>query len=258
MSGSENRKRSLSRASAQSENLSLGSTVDLFADRLQRKLKKQEQVQDCSRKEAEQRHARILQAMTTIRKAIQDTCKIRLGDRFYFQVNVSDFEGWPKVELNLVDSVVPSRKDYGLLIAAHDRNDSGTVYFATLNNRLLGKVELQNQEEFNRIPLLLKKTVRSFLDTVADYVLNPPEPHELLEIQTRAIDLEEEPDGVKEHLSDADLFSEELNISDQNRVEMDESEGELVADAAIDLDRIDNENRLEELDATNPLTALLD
>lgn len=251
MSGSHNKK--------SNEDLSLGSTVDVFESRLQRKLKQQEVVQDCSRREAELRHARMLQAMTTIRKAIQDTCKIKLGDRFYFQVDVLDFEGWPKVELLLVDSVAPSRRDYGLAIGAHDRNESGTVYFATLTSRLLGSVELSDEDEFQKIPLLLKKTVRTFLDTVADYVLNPPEPHELVEVQAQAIHMDDELDEIKEELSTADLFSDELDGLEQNLVGADDTPMEALGGEAIeDVDNIDNDNRIEEVESSSPLQVTLD
>jgi hypothetical protein len=238
--------------------LSLGNTVDVFESRLQRKLKKQEIVQDSSRKEAEVRHARMLQAMTTIRKAIQDTCKIKLGDRFYFQVDVLDFEGWPKVELLLVDSVAPSRRDFGLAIGAHDRNESGTVYFATLNSRLLGSVELCDEDEFSKIPLLLKKTVRTFLDTVAEYVLNPPEPHELVEVQTQAINMDEELDEVKEELSGVDVFSDELNAHNQNLIGADDTPIQEINSDVGQIDSIDDGNRLDEVESPTPLQITLD
>ena len=190
---------------------SVGSTVELFSNRLTRKLKEQEVKTDQSQKQCEARQALILQAMNMMRKALSETAKINLGNRFSFDLDVSDWEGWPRVELNLVDSVAPERVDYALIVTAHDRQDLGCIQMSMRSGQVLGKVHLQDPGQFERLPLILKRGVRHFLDAVAPYVLNPPKPEDMLEVQTKAL-VPEESEGrdlISNQLSQADVFMED-------------------------------------------------
>lgn len=198
---------------------SLGNTVGTFATRINRKLKEKEELDDVSARQAEIRHARMLQAMTTIRKALQETCKIKLGDRFHFALKVSDWEGWPRVALNLVDKFAPQRVDYSMIVTANDRNSLGSVVINTLNGDTLGRVQLCDSAELNRLPLVLKKSVRQYLDVVANYVLNPVAPEDLLETVTKNItSAANEVDEIGAKLQDTNVFSEENGFGNDNRV----------------------------------------
>lgn len=205
------------------EDISLGDTVLSFQNRLQRKLKAQEKAQDVSDRKRDERHKLMLKAMTTIRRAMQDTCKIRLGERFSFELEVSDWQGWPQVELTLIDSVAPTRKDYGLIVSANDRNDLGTIVMTMRPNEVVGKVHLCDAEEFNKLPLLLKRTVRGFLDLIGEYVLNPKKPEELLEVQTQKIE-DEQLDEINAALTGVDVFSEDHGPVDDNIVPSEDNE----------------------------------
>ncbi|MDC0358011.1 hypothetical protein OAO01_04275 [Oligoflexia bacterium] len=210
--------------------ISMDSTVSTFSNRLQRKLKEQEVQDDVSQRDAEARHAKMLQAMNTIRKALQDTCKIRLGDRFHFHLEVDDWEGWPRVILNLVDAFAPEQADYGLTVTANDRHSLGTILISRRTGEVLGKIHLCNPSELTRLPLLLKKTVRKFLDVVAEYVLNPVDPEDLLESQTKSVE--------SDHLDEIDHTLQKTN---------------LFADEDTDLNR---ENIISTLQESQPLDAL--
>lgn len=229
-------------------NLSLESTVDNFASRLQRRLKEKETESDHSERAKEARHGRMLKAMTTIRKALQETCKIKLGDRFSFDLEVNDWEGWPRVELNLIDSFAPERIDYGLIVSANDRNELGTVLLSLRSGEMLGKIQLADPEQFAKLPLMLKRAVRGYLDIIADYVLNPKKPEELLEVQSQRIE-DEELDAVDKELQTVDVFSEDHVDYNENRVETDESlnlDQEALNQLEEDLDSIDSDNRVAE------------
>ncbi len=242
---SENPKTSAPR---ESSSISLGSTFDVFENRLQRKLQKKESNDSAAQEATDARHTRMLKAMNTIRKALQDTSRIRLGSRFSFQLDVVDFEGWPKINLTLIDNVAPDRKDFGLVISANDRQGLGTINIVSLPNTVLGRVQLKDPAEMERLPLLLKKSVRDFLDVVADYVLNPKKPEELIDVQARNLD-EDEPDSIDTKLSGVELFSDELDIADDNRVESVSESGiqqkDLQDEGLQEKDRLDSENVLE-------------
>lgn len=155
---------------------SVGATVEAFADRMKRKLKEQESIADQSKKASDARHALILQALTTIRKALQETAKIDLGDRFHFELDVSDWEGWPRLDLNLIDGIAPEIVSYALTVTAHDRNETGLIQMNMKSGESVGHVALKNKEEFEKLPIVLKRAIRRFLDSVTPHILNPASP----------------------------------------------------------------------------------
>lgn len=197
---------------------SLEGTVGTFESRLQKQLKEQEAREDESQRLAEERHARMLQALTIIRKALQETAKIKLGKRFSLAMDVNDWEGWPRLELNLVDSLAPERVDYGLVVTANDRKQQGRVLIHDRQSQLLARVSMKDSEEIKRLSRVLKKSVRYFLDEVGSYVLNPRQPEEMLEVATKPIDTREDEPADNE-LAQEDVFTDEHNFGDDNRVE---------------------------------------
>lgn len=205
---------------------SLGGTVDTFATRLKRRLKEQQTQDDAARRATEERHARMLQAMTLIRKALQESCKINLGSRFCFKLKVTDWEGWPKVELCLLDQLSGGACNSALVVTTHDRDQTGAVCFSNLGERPLGKVLLSDPNEMERLPKLLKKCVRDFLDLISPTVVNPQAPaYQETKIE---IDDHHENQEASEKLKDEDLFTEQQHSGDQNRVEFADSDAEPV------------------------------
>ncbi|MBX7143625.1 MAG: hypothetical protein K1X79_04170 [Oligoflexia bacterium] len=165
----------------------LGGTAEVFASRMQRRLKEQEARESESKKAQATRQTLLLEAMTMVRKALSSTSRIALGDRFHFSVDVSDWDGWPRVELVLADRLAPNKSDHSLVITAFDRKGSGTIQMGLRSGETLARIHVDQAADMEKLPLLLKKTVREFLDIVADYVLNPKSPQEMLEVQTKAI-----------------------------------------------------------------------
>lgn len=202
----------------------LGATVENFASRLKRQLKEQEVAQSESAKASQARQALLLKAMTGVRKALQEASKISLGERFSFDLDISDWEGWPRLELRLVDSAAPDLLTQSLIATANDRNEQGILQLVLRSGEILGTVHLRDENEYSRLPLLLKKGLRTFLDLVSDAVLNPTNVADTITGQTRALEgTEEEISG--QSLSDEDVFSEELYTPDSNRAEIIEDPG---------------------------------
>lgn len=199
-------------------NGAIGATAETFAGRMQRRLKEQE-LRDQQVKQAVQgRHALMLQAMTTIRKALGSSARINLGERFHFSLDVSDWEGWPRVELNLIDGCDPQRVSHALIITANDRKHLGTVQIGMKSGEVLARLHLSQPREIEKLPLLLKKSVRHFLDLVGAYVLNPPAPEEMLETQSQSLGATDF-DVLDRKLQNENLFAEDDVIQSGNTVD---------------------------------------
>lgn len=211
--------------SAQDTATYLDSTVGSFENRLQKKLEEQEQQEQQEHNAAKERSARILQALNTIRKALQETRKIKLGKRFHFDLEISDWNGWPRLELNLIDSIAPELQEYGLIVTAHDRKQSGTVEFRSRTGVVYSELSLASDANLTRIPIVLKKSVRNYLDQVAEYVLNPKDEKELLGQSIKLQEQEEKemsPEAKK--LQASNLFAEDEQEYDRNQVAVESEE----------------------------------
>lgn len=204
---------------------SLESAVSTFSHRLKRKIREQEEHEDTNLRHTEQRHDRILQAMTMIRRALNEACKIELGRRFYLELEINDWEGWPRLELNLLDRQRPEVLEHGLVVTASDRLDHGLVLIALRSGNPLARFKLANPEEFARIPTGLKRAVQTFLDSITDYLLNPNKSNGDIR---PAVNLTNVDQNAAPHLSPesqaleaADLFEEHSHRENDNQVEVD-------------------------------------
>ncbi len=199
----------------------LGATVGNFASRIRRKLKEQEVQQTNNNRAAGQRQALMLKAMTGVRKALQEAAKISLGNRFFFELEISDLEGWPRLELKLIDSSTPDLRSQSLIATANDRNELGTLQLQMRSGEVLGRVHLHDEEEFHRLPLIMKKSLRSFLDVVAALVLNPSNLEDSLAAQTAPIGDDFDGDFASRDLAEENVFSADEGYSGgDNRVEI--------------------------------------
>jgi hypothetical protein len=191
---------------------------------MQRRIKEQETKHTENKKADEFRRNLILQAMTTVRKALAATARISMGSRFSFAIEVGDWEGWPRVDLNLVDSLAPERCEHALVITAYDRKGAGTIQLNLRSGEILARLHVDQPTELEKLPLILKKTVREFLDIVAEYVLNPKSADEMVEVQSKPLnhtifDTDEQADSVQNELGAEDLFGQELPERNDNRVD---------------------------------------
>jgi hypothetical protein len=183
----------------------LKSTVGSITSKIQKQLDEKQQALIGKAIEKKAREERVLQALTTIRKALEATCKIRLGDRFHLSIEVADVHGWPRIWLLLVDHEAPERKDFALIVAAHDRNDAGVIEFRDQESVLMSRISLAEESAVRHLSRILKNTVRIFLTNVADYVVAPKSSVDLVGIANRStIAPEHDP------LVQADLFSPDV------------------------------------------------
>lgn len=211
---------------------SLESTVGNFANRLQRKLKEQEAQKDHSQQEDSKRRELILRTMTNIRKALQEPSKTYLGERFHFELEVGDWEGWPKVTLRLIDHLEPNANRFCLTVSVNDQRQQGTILIRLNSDQLLGRADLAREGQYERLALILRKSVRNYLDIVGKYVLDPKKPEEILEQATKPLHVENEPpsDAIEAKLKDENFFEEARESQDDNRVESSQEIDPILAD----------------------------
>lgn len=224
----------------------VNSTLDTFADRIQRKLKAREAEECESAKVDENRQAEMLKAITAIRKGLQEASKINLGSRFHFQFEVNEWEGWPRIELNLIDSFAPDSRTYGLEVTANDRTRAGAIMIKSRSSEeVLARLEMADEVQRLRLPHALKKALRDFLDTVGTYILNPARPEDLLEVQTNELK-SEHLDETDQQLQKQDMFMEH-DFGDQNVLDCSETgvPGELESAEMFVDDTNENDNLIE-------------
>lgn len=209
------RLRLIDSVSDETENPGLSPRAGLFESRIKRKLKEKDEKAAEESKAAVVRQQQILQTMTTIRKALSETVKIKLGERFRFDLQIGDWEGWPRLQLALVDLWIPEDYPLYLRVSAHDRHGLGTIMFGMNDAEVLGAVHLADPQELPRIPLVLKKAVRIFLDSVTSYVLSPKDPSEVVK-RISLDDVTSDVDEVSHKLKDVGVFSDDLDRRSDN------------------------------------------
>lgn len=202
----------------------LNSTVAGFANRIKRRLQERSSQQEEAARETSARHARILQAMTTARKTLQEVTRVALIERFLLSLDVSEIDGWPSITLNLEDSLAPDTHLLSLVASAHDRDQNGVISIRLNNETPLAALYMSNPADLDRLPLVLKKVTREFLDLVTTEILHAKAPEDTLEHQTKRLDgdftFQEKPPGP-EGLS-GDIFLDDNLISYSNLVEIEE------------------------------------
>lgn len=211
--------------------LELDSTVETLSNRLARKLKEKEVLDNKSQQSKQTRQALLLKSMNVIRKALTETSRIELNERFKLELEIDDWEGWPRAQLKLLDLVCPDKCNLSLFTEANDRNQNGSIRFSLNNTKNLEILEINSQEDFTKLPLLLKKVVRQFLELVTNQVLNPSALNESLEQQTKALNMEHEEEHqtkqsshTESKLQSEDLFEENINSGNENSVALSNDE----------------------------------
>ena len=199
----------------------LASTVDTFASRIRRKLKDQENKDADAQRKTTVRQAAMLKAMTTVRKSIQEVCKISLDERFSLEVDIADSDGWPKIELWVFDALNPRNKDCCLVISANDRMNLGSIIFSMKNGIGFGKLHLSEENDPQKLPLILKRSLREFLDLASTHVIEQQQKTETDAPVDLILDEEEEIDTIQNALQHQDLFTEDEMPSKQNTVRED-------------------------------------
>ena len=194
------------------------STVGKFASRIHRQLERKSLEEEQLDQIMQLRKNIALEAMTSIRKALQDTVRLKLGERFSLKLLNDDWEGWPRVQLILMDSLAPSQITHALVVKLRHREDVTAIEMSLKSGDPLGVIQIVDGSEVGKLSAMFKKVVRDFLDLAACSVLNPANPEEIIDFQSRPVEDGGNLDLVEVKLRTVDVFAEEIKRADSNRI----------------------------------------
>ncbi|MDD2943384.1 MAG: hypothetical protein PHC51_10520 [bacterium] len=149
----------------------LSTTADVFSTRIQRRKKEHAEQEDAKQQQDHERHAQMLDVMSSIRRSLQDIVHINLGQSFFFNLNVDDFEGWPRLTVQLRSAMRDPGDLPVLQISAHDRHSLGTIQIFDSANQIQNRLSIEEPGAGKKLPSLLRKMCREYLDRVTELIL---------------------------------------------------------------------------------------
>lgn len=151
--------------------VSMGTTAQAFNAKLQFHKKQIQSAADVAEQEKKRRHSTLLRGMTETRRALAEISKVDLGGTFFLELDVDDWQGWPRVMLRLVNGKNPIKEYPGLTVCAHDRKDSGTIEIYVGGKPTPITHQMLDPDSEGRYPVILRRAARSYLDEVCKLVL---------------------------------------------------------------------------------------
>ncbi len=149
----------------------LSSTVGAFRTRFEKKRHERQVQDDISEKSQSIRHQRMMRALVSIRRSLIDVTRIDLGQRYKFLLKADDKNGWPRICICLIDSITSEPNYPCFQVTAHDRQERGIIEITYNHEQKPEIISLAEQSGLNKVPSILKKTTRKYLDQVAEIVL---------------------------------------------------------------------------------------
>lgn len=199
------------------DGINLNSTTDAFQARFQQQKKEQDQALSVAEIATRNRHKLMVQALTTIRKSLLDLRRIELGERFRLEIAADEWRGWPRITVILADSVLRNADYPKFLVTANDRNEKGLIEIhsgapPTASNPSTINFSVREEADLARLPIVVKKSVRNYLDTIAQTILDAEkrldkELEETALAQKQAADFDERREKKQPELS-GDLFED--------------------------------------------------
>ncbi|MCB0343511.1 MAG: hypothetical protein KDD66_00260 [Bdellovibrionales bacterium] len=166
----------------------LSATVGAFEIRFQKKKVEKEAAQNIAEQAAQLRQQALLKALMSIRKSLAKVARIDLGDRFKFDMDVDDWQGWPRITINLRERF-SQKSDYPFFqVMAHDRKGQAIIelIYCTIEQR--ERLSITDESDLLKMPAILKKCVRTFLDTVEAQILTAQQADHDGEIENKSLD----------------------------------------------------------------------
>lgn len=149
----------------------LAGTAQAFTHRIQRKKQEKEQTNLLAEEAAKARHNVLLKSLLNIRRSLTDMTRIDLGERFSFSLKADDWGGWPRLTVSLHDNVMRAAHYPALQVTAHDRQDLAMVEVKFDTNLAPEQLSLAEESNVTKMPLVLKKCVRSYLDLIGEMII---------------------------------------------------------------------------------------
>ncbi len=115
----------------------------------------------------------ILEALADTRAALSEVLRIDLGNRYVLQLEVSDWEGWPRIELRLIDSLADFIPGFRGVVKEHlssgalERSGHGLVFLALNYREVLARLDVSSGSDLESLPQTILEGVQYFLGRVA-------------------------------------------------------------------------------------------
>jgi hypothetical protein len=194
----------------------ISKTAKAFNTRIQRKTREKKQAVGVAEKAARSRQTLLLNSMMQIRKSLREVTRIDLGERFVFSLLADDSGGWPRLTIKLSDTDFPNEEYPGFAVICHDRKANAEIEITFHPLEKPERLHLVEDNQVKRLPLILRKCVRVYLDMVADIVLEavgkPTEAEDEQLIKQRNSDSFNETHQIAEESDSlsADLYEEDF------------------------------------------------
>ncbi len=202
------------------EGLILNSTTEAFKARFQQQKREQDQALSAAELATKTRHQLMLQALTTIRKSLLELRRIELGDRFRLEITADEWRGWPRIIVSLGDNVIRDAEYPKFQVSANDRQEKGLIEInsgaaPTSTSPPLVTVAMRDDSDLARLPIVLKRSVRNYLDTIAQTILEAERKldnqlEETMLSKKTASEFEEKKKVEKQPELSGDLFEDQI------------------------------------------------
>ncbi len=159
------------------EGFNLNSTAEAFKARFQQQKKEQDQALSDAEAATKNRHRLMVQALTTIRRSLLELRRIELGERFRLEINADEWRGWPRISVVLADNIIRNVEYPKFVVTANDRQEKGLIEIntgaqPTATMPAVINLPMRDDADLSRLPVLLKRAVRNYLDTIAQTILD--------------------------------------------------------------------------------------
>lgn len=209
----------------------VASATIAFNERFKRQAQEVQGAAQRTEAETRLRHSLILKTMTESRRALMEVAKVDLGSAFEFALEVDDWQGWPRVNVRLVNIDKPHLQYPSFTVSAHERAQTATIEIYAGDSMQPISYNITNEDAQSRFVTVLKRAVRLYLDEVSNCVLssstNTHEEFETECIQLDSLDEQENRGALKAD----DFFVQTLPDDLFDKV-----------DSEDELDRIDKED----------------
>jgi len=123
----------------------------------------------------------ILEALSDTRAALSEILRIDLGTRYQLQLEISDWEGWPRLELRLIDSLTDFIPGFRGVVKEHlssgaiERSGRGMIFLALNYREVLAQFVVSEERDLEALPQAILEAVQHFLGRVTLVAHEQPE-----------------------------------------------------------------------------------
>lgn len=186
--------------------------LSALSARMQKKFEAHKEAESQAAKEAKERHTLLLTALMRARKILRGVASLDLGADIELRLLCDDLQGWPRIGIKPKKKSQPLRELSIFEIVGNDRSGAAQLEMKTDSGSIREELMLFRTEDLDKLPRLMKRIIRTFLDGLAEEVMRP-----MKEIEEK-IATPEEISPQSEALKSADLFEEAVDADGLDRL----------------------------------------